>query len=93
MRGKRDKVGRTFQASRFQTDGFIGNLDEPLSETIQQALRDARKISSLYLHQAAAINAIANKSHVIVSTSTASGKSVIYQVFGCVRETLLRFNT
>ena len=58
-----------------------GSLDEPLSETIQEALRDARKISSLYLHQATAVNAIAKKRHVIVSTSTASGKSVIYQVF------------
>ena len=32
------------------------------------------------MHQAAAINAISRKKHVIVSTSTASGKSVIYQV-------------
>ncbi|KAH0830257.1 P-loop containing nucleoside triphosphate hydrolase protein [Lanmaoa asiatica] len=67
---------RTFDAR----EARLGNLDEPLSETIQQALRDARKINSLYLHQATAINAIAEDRHVIVSTSTASGKSVIYQV-------------
>ncbi|KAG8217199.1 hypothetical protein J3R82DRAFT_5282 [Butyriboletus roseoflavus] len=67
---------RTFDAREARE----GNLDEPLSETIQQALRDARKITSLYSHQAAAINAIVKKRHVIVSTSTASGKSVIYQV-------------
>ena len=60
---------------------FAGNLDEPLPQMVQQALHDARKINSLYLHQTAAINAIAKKRHVIVSTSTASGKSVIYQVF------------
>ncbi|KIJ60621.1 hypothetical protein HYDPIDRAFT_32044 [Hydnomerulius pinastri MD-312] len=67
---------RTIQAREARQ----GTLDEPLSESIQQALRNSRKISSLYLHQAAAINAISNKKHVIVSTSTASGKSVIYQV-------------
>ncbi|KAF9234482.1 P-loop containing nucleoside triphosphate hydrolase protein [Melanogaster broomeanus] len=67
---------RTFAAREARE----GTLDESLSESIQQALRDARKISSLYLHQAAAINAIWRKKHVIISTSTASGKSVIYQV-------------
>ncbi|KIJ17065.1 hypothetical protein PAXINDRAFT_111778 [Paxillus involutus ATCC 200175] len=67
---------RTFEAREARQ----GTLDEPLSESIQQALREARKITSLYLHQTAAINAIARKKHVIVSTSTASGKSVIYQV-------------
>ncbi|KIK92020.1 hypothetical protein PAXRUDRAFT_13476 [Paxillus rubicundulus Ve08.2h10] len=67
---------RTFEAREARQ----GTLDEPLSESIQQALRDSRKITSLYLHQAATINAVATKKHVIVSTSTASGKSVIYQV-------------
>ncbi|OJA19678.1 hypothetical protein AZE42_06950 [Rhizopogon vesiculosus] len=67
---------RTFEAKK----SIEGILDEPLSNTIQQALRESRNISSLYYHQAAAINAIAQKKHVIVSTSTASGKSVIYQV-------------
>ncbi|KAG1819521.1 DEAD H helicase [Suillus subaureus] len=57
-----------------------GLLAEPLSHTIQQALQESRNITSLYYHQAAAINAIAQRKHVIVSTSTASGKSVIYQV-------------
>jgi superfamily II DNA/RNA helicase len=54
--------------------------DPPLSETILKALQDSRKITSLYSHQAAAIDAIARGKNVIVSTSTASGKSVIYQV-------------
>lgn len=52
----------------------------PLSDTISQALSDSRKITSLYTHQAAAINALSQGKDVIVSTSTASGKSVIYQV-------------
>lgn len=51
-----------------------------LSPTIVKALHDSRKIISLYSHQAAAIDAIAQGKNVIVSTSTASGKSVIYQV-------------
>jgi DEAD/DEAH box helicase domain-containing protein len=59
---------------------YSGLLAEPLSHTIQQALRESRNITSLYYHQAAAVNAIAQRKHVIVSTSTASGKSAIYQV-------------
>lgn len=55
-------------------------LEPPLSDTIAQALRDSRKITSLYTHQVAAISALSQGRHVIVSTSTASGKSVIYQV-------------
>ncbi|TFY81755.1 hypothetical protein EWM64_g2254 [Hericium alpestre] len=66
---------RTFEAK----DGKIATLDAPLSESIQHALSEARGITSLYTHQAAAISALARNEHVIVSTSTASGKSVIYQ--------------
>ena len=58
-------------------------LEPPLSDTIAQALRDSRKITSLYTHQVAAIRALSQGRHVIVSTSTASGKSVIYQVRAC----------
>ncbi|TFY60626.1 hypothetical protein EVJ58_g5016 [Rhodofomes roseus] len=60
-------------------DGHIEEIDPPLSETIAKALRDSRKITSLYTHQVAAIRALSQGKHVIVSTSTASGKSVIYQ--------------
>ncbi|KAF7338638.1 DEAD/H helicase [Mycena venus] len=60
--------------------GQIGALDSPLSDTISQALQQSRSISSLYTHQTAAINAINTGKNVIVSTATASGKSVIYQV-------------
>ena len=52
----------------------------PLSDNVLTGLKSARNIQSLYTHQVAAINALANGQHVIVSTSTASGKSVIYQV-------------
>ncbi|KAL5490199.1 HRQ1 [Sanghuangporus weigelae] len=61
-------------------EGRLGTLAVPVSNTIMQALYDSRKISSFYIHQAAAIDAIQEGKNVIVSTSTASGKSVIYQV-------------
>ncbi|EJF65709.1 P-loop containing nucleoside triphosphate hydrolase protein [Dichomitus squalens LYAD-421 SS1] len=67
---------RIFEARQ----GQLATLEPPLSDTISQALRDSRKITSLYTHQVSAINALARHKHVIVSTSTASGKSVIYQV-------------
>jgi hypothetical protein len=57
-----------------------GELSTPLSDSIKKGLQDARSINRFYSHQAAAINAIAEGKHVIVSTATASGKSVIYQV-------------
>jgi DEAD/DEAH box helicase domain-containing protein len=60
-----------------------GTLQHALSETLKQALLTSRKISSLYTHQADAIDAIYEGKHVIVSTSTASGKSVIYQARTC----------
>jgi len=40
----------------------------------------ARNISDLYSHQATAINHLWRGNDVIVSTSTASGKSLIYQL-------------
>ncbi|EGO21629.1 hypothetical protein SERLADRAFT_451651 [Serpula lacrymans var. lacrymans S7.9] len=70
-------VDRRIFASR---EAANGTLDPPLSETIQQALSNSRKITSLYSHQSSAINALSREKHIIVSTSTASGKSVIYQV-------------
>ncbi|KAJ7871484.1 P-loop containing nucleoside triphosphate hydrolase protein [Mycena olivaceomarginata] len=60
--------------------GQIGSLNSELSDAVAHALQQSRSISSLYTHQTAAINAINEGRHVIVSTATASGKSVIYQV-------------
>ena len=56
-----------------------GIPDPPLSDSIMAALRDARRITTLYSHQTSAIAALSQGKDVIVSTSTASGKSVIYQ--------------
>ncbi len=57
-----------------------GILLNPLSPHIQEALSRVRGVSSFYSHQASAIDAVLNNKHVIVSTSTASGKSIVYQV-------------
>ncbi|KAF8964071.1 DEAD/H helicase [Flammula alnicola] len=55
-------------------------LNPPISQKISNAVLTSRKIRSLYSHQVAAIDAIRRGKHVVVSTSTASGKSVIYQI-------------
>ncbi|KAF9036912.1 P-loop containing nucleoside triphosphate hydrolase protein [Hymenopellis radicata] len=68
---------KTFSAKSGETEL---TLDHELSSSISKALNDSRKITSLYSHQVTAINAIGRGKDVIVSTSTASGKSVIYQV-------------
>ncbi|KAJ1306701.1 hypothetical protein OPQ81_007693 [Rhizoctonia solani] len=57
-----------------------GELAHPISEHVASALKTARGVTGFYSHQAAAINLICGGKNVIVSTSTASGKSVIYQV-------------
>lgn len=58
----------------------LATLDPEPSQSIQEALLAARNINTFYSHQALAINAVYNGKSVIVSTSTASGKSVVYQV-------------
>ncbi|KAF5358075.1 hypothetical protein D9756_001743 [Leucocoprinus leucothites] len=66
---------KTIDARVPQTD----DLDSFLSPGIKQALSNARGIQSFYSHQSAAICALLDGKHVVVSTSTASGKSLIYQ--------------
>ncbi|KAH8829608.1 hypothetical protein DL96DRAFT_1792453 [Flagelloscypha sp. PMI_526] len=62
-------------------DSRFALLSPPLPENIEIALKEARSIDSFYIHQVQAIQALVNLGkHVIVSTPTASGKSVIYQV-------------
>ena len=53
-----------------------GELEFELSPEVYQALEHSR----FYIHQAAAINRIHNKENVIITTSTSSGKSLIYQL-------------
>ncbi|KAM0786192.1 hypothetical protein ACM66B_006997 [Microbotryomycetes sp. NB124-2] len=67
---------RTFQAR----EAVYGELEHTLSDALWDALYTTKNIKQLYSHQAQAINHLNNNRHVIVSTSTSSGKSLIYQI-------------
>ena len=56
-----------------------GNLKRPLPAALQQALSESG-MERLYTHQAQAINASRDGQNVIVATSTASGKTLVYNV-------------
>ena len=58
---------------------LYGDLDRPLPEELRRVL-EAQGIGGLYSHQAEAINHLAGGGNVIVSTSTASGKSLCYHL-------------
>ncbi|PKI84573.1 hypothetical protein MVES_001690 [Malassezia vespertilionis] len=47
---------------------------------LREALAVTHGIREMYTHQALAVSAIAHGKHVIVSTGTSSGKSLVYQV-------------
>ena len=59
---------------------IYGDLNFQLSQNLVNALYNCKGITQLYSHQAEAINNLHGKHNVIVSTSTSSGKSLIYQV-------------
>lgn len=59
---------------------MYGDLTFQLSQNLVNALYNTKGITQLYSHQAEAINHLYNGHHVIVSTSTSSGKSLIYQL-------------
>lgn len=59
---------------------LYGDLNFQLSQNLVNALYNTRGITQLYSHQAEAINNLYEGSNVIVSTSTSSGKSLIYQI-------------
>jgi DEAD/DEAH box helicase domain-containing protein len=56
-----------------------GSLDRPLPPALHAALRDIGA-DRLFSHQAQAINAVRAGQHVILSTGTASGKTLAYNV-------------
>lgn len=58
----------------------LGVFDPAISPMVARGLAESHNITSFYSHQVAAIQAIRRGMNVVVSTSTASGKSVIYQV-------------
>ncbi|TKA81814.1 hypothetical protein B0A49_00578 [Cryomyces minteri] len=59
---------------------IYGELYFEMSQTLVNALYNTRGITQLYSHQAEAINNLYDGHNVIVSTSTSSGKSLIYQI-------------
>ncbi|KAF2676446.1 P-loop containing nucleoside triphosphate hydrolase protein [Lentithecium fluviatile CBS 122367] len=59
---------------------IYGELNFQLTQNMVNALYNTRNIEQLYAHQAEAINNLHNLHNVIVSTSTSSGKSLIYQI-------------
>ena len=61
-------------------EAVYGELSFSLSQNMVNALYNTRKIERLYAHQAEAINNLYSGKNVIVSTSTSSGKSLIYQI-------------
>lgn len=61
-------------------EAIYGDLNFPLSQNLVNALYNVKGISRLYAHQAEAINNLQDGHNVIVSTSTSSGKSLIYQI-------------
>jgi DEAD/DEAH box helicase domain-containing protein len=65
----------------------FAELDEPLVASLQDSLTK-HGISSLYTHQAEAVNNSRQGRNVMVATSSASGKSLCYNI--AVLETLLK---
>lgn len=61
-------------------EAVYGELSRPLPAALHHKVHHQLKIKRFYRHQAMAINALREGKHVIVSTSTASGKSLIYNV-------------
>jgi DEAD/DEAH box helicase domain-containing protein len=56
-----------------------GHLEAPLPEPLRHALQQTG-VSDLYAHQAQAVNAIRDGHNVVVTTSTASGKTLCYNL-------------
>ncbi|KAB5572407.1 hypothetical protein GE09DRAFT_956103 [Coniochaeta sp. 2T2.1] len=63
-----------------EQEAVYGDLNFLLSQEMVNALYNAKGITQFFAHQAEAINALHDGHNVIVSTSTSSGKSLIYQL-------------
>jgi len=61
-------------------EAIYGDLEFLLSQDIVNALYNAKGITQFYAHQADALNCLQRGQNVVVSTSTSSGKSLIYQL-------------
>ncbi|BGP03230.1 ATP-dependent 3'-5' DNA helicase [Rhodotorula toruloides] len=84
----RDQIVEDGHRTTEARQAVYGQLDHAISPAFAEALLATKNINhhQLYSHQAAAINALHPSDahprghHVIVSTSTSSGKSLIYQI-------------
>ena len=60
-------------------DARFAELDSPLAADLEDNLRK-NSLLPLYTHQAEAVNCVRSGKHVMVSTSSASGKSLCYNI-------------
>ena len=56
-----------------------GHLDQPLSKSLEETLLTSR-VLPLYSHQAEAVNAIRRGENVVIATTSASGKTLCYNI-------------
>lgn len=81
-------VGQPVEGGEFEIPerpGEFHDYDSPglsafLSETLVDRCLKARGITSLYSHQLRALEAISAGKHLVVTTATSSGKSLIFQL-------------
>lgn len=57
-----------------------GSLNFLLSQHLVNALYNAKRITQFYTHQAEALNSLYEGQNIVISTSTSSGKSLVYQL-------------
>lgn len=62
-----------------QSPGY-GSLNFLLSQDLVNALYNAKRITQFYTHQAEALNSLYEGQDIVISTSTSSGKSLVYQL-------------
>jgi DEAD/DEAH box helicase domain-containing protein len=67
-------------------EAVYAELDEPLAGTLQERLNE-HGLSYLYVHQAEAVNLARRGKNVIIATSSASGKTLCYNI--AVLQTIL----
>ncbi|CAG9938492.1 unnamed protein product [Clonostachys rosea f. rosea IK726] len=63
-----------------EQEPVYGDLNFLLSQDLVNALYNTKGITKFYAHQAEALNSLSDGHNVVVSTSTSSGKSLIYQL-------------
>ncbi|MCH6265324.1 DEAD/DEAH box helicase [Bacillus sp. FJAT-50051] len=74
------KLGSTVeQYSVPAREAIFGDLEKPLPEILTEKLAQ-KGIAQLYSHQADAINKVRNGENVVITTGTASGKSMVYTI-------------